>query len=283
MPAKTSSNGSKTSEHRNLCGAGSATLLTTRHTDTTTRRATSPAPHNPRLHIIAVLAGQPEDQGPDVPASSWPAGLASHGPGGAAAADDIAVPAQDRVRGNQQMQLMVAGFRYHGEQGRQERPVRPVQLRAARLPPLLQDSELMAQDQDLCGLLSLLMPASRSHAASRVVRRNMNRRHMTGDHHGQMAGRATLLARAMDEILGTHNVNGSQPPASASAVARRGHPAGGGNGIPGSMDQWRNPASNASRGVAEAAATVTSATRKKNERLVSRASRRIRAAQAAGC
>ena len=119
--------------------------------------------------------------------------------------------------------------------------------------------------------------------ASRVVRRNMNRRHMTGDHHGQMAGRATLLARAMDEILGTHNVNGSQPPASASAVARRGHPAGGGNGIPGSMDQWRNPASNASRGVAEAAATVTSATRKKNERLVSRASRRIRAAQAAGC
>ena len=32
----------------------------------------------------------------------------------------------------------------------------------------------------------------------------MNRRHMTGDHHGQTAGRATLLARAMDEILGTH-------------------------------------------------------------------------------
>jgi len=32
----------------------------------------------------------------------------------------------------------------------------------------------------------------------------MNRRHMTGDHHGQTAGRATPLARAMDEILGTH-------------------------------------------------------------------------------
>jgi hypothetical protein len=26
----------------------------------------------------------------------------------------------------------------------------------------------------------------------------------TGDHHGRTAGRATLLARAMDEILGTH-------------------------------------------------------------------------------
>jgi hypothetical protein len=33
----------------------------------------------------------------------------------------------------------------------------------------------------------------------------MNRRHMTGDHHGRTAGRATLLARALDEILGTHN------------------------------------------------------------------------------
>ena len=62
-----------------------------------------------------------------------------------------AVPAQDRVRGNQQLQPVAAGFRYHGEQGRQECPVRPVQPRAARLPPL-QDSELMAQDQDLCGL-----------------------------------------------------------------------------------------------------------------------------------
>ena len=49
--------------------------------------------------------------------------------------------------------------------------------------------------------------ASRSHAASRVVRRNMNRRHRTGDHHGGTAGRATLLARAMDEILGTHNTS----------------------------------------------------------------------------
>jgi hypothetical protein len=45
----------------------------------------------------------------------------------------------------------------------------------------------------------------RSHAASRVIRRNTNRRHMIGDHHGQSAGRATLLVRAADGILGTHN------------------------------------------------------------------------------
>ena len=28
---------------------------------------------------------------------------------------------------------------------------------------------------------------------------------MTGEHHGQGAGRATVLVRAVDEILGTHN------------------------------------------------------------------------------
>ncbi len=38
-----------------------------------------------------------------------------------------------------------------------ECPLRPVQPRAARLPPL-QYGELVAQDQDLCGLPCLLMP-----------------------------------------------------------------------------------------------------------------------------
>ena len=45
---------------------------------------------------------------------------------------------------------------------------------------------------------------SRSHEAVRVIRRKTNRRHMTGDPHGQTAGMATLLVRDMDEILGTH-------------------------------------------------------------------------------
>jgi hypothetical protein len=29
---------------------------------------------------------------------------------------------------------------------------------------------------------------------------------MTGDHHGRKAERATLLVRAMEEILGTHSL-----------------------------------------------------------------------------
>jgi RNA-directed DNA polymerase len=39
---------------------------------------------------------------------------------------------------------------------------------------------------------------------------------MIDDHHGRTAGRATLLARAMDEIFGTHNhlLLAEQPPES---------------------------------------------------------------------
>src|SRR5450755_5019029 len=132
-------------------------------------------PVNPAVAPAGVLTGQPEDQGPDVPAGSWPAGLAADGPGGPAAADDVAMPAQDGVRADQQPQPVPAGFRYHGEQGRDQGPVRPVQPRAALLPSL-QYGELVAQDQDLCGLPCLLSRASRSHAISRVIRRNMNRR-----------------------------------------------------------------------------------------------------------
>jgi hypothetical protein len=39
-----------------------------------------------------------------------------------------------------------------------------------------------------------------------VIRRKMNRRHMTGDHHGRTASRATLPVTATDEILGTHSL-----------------------------------------------------------------------------
>jgi len=83
------------------------------------------------------------------------AGPGALGSGGPAAPDDVAVPAQDRVRGNQQPQSLAPRFGYHAEQSREQRPVRPGQVRAARLPPL-QYGELVAQDQDLCGLPCLL-------------------------------------------------------------------------------------------------------------------------------
>jgi hypothetical protein len=40
-----------------------------------------------------------------------------------------------------------------------------------------------------------------------VIRRKTNRRHMTGDHHGQTPRRAILQVAAADEILGTHSLN----------------------------------------------------------------------------
>ena len=55
---------------------------------------------------------------------------------------------------------------YHAEQSREQCPVRPGQVRAARLPPM-QDGELMAQDQDLGGLLRLLTPGQQPRGESR--------------------------------------------------------------------------------------------------------------------
>ena len=112
---------------------------------------------DPAVSPFGVLAGQSADQCLDVPAGRWPAGPAAHGLGGPAAAEDVAVPAHDRFRGDQQPQPLAACFGYHAEQGRNQGPVRPVQLRLARLPPL-QDGELVAQDQDLGGLPYLLAP-----------------------------------------------------------------------------------------------------------------------------
>jgi hypothetical protein len=52
---------------------------------------------------------------------------------------------------------MAAAFRYHAEQGREQGPVRPRQLRAGRRLAL-QDQELVAQDQNLGDLPRILTP-----------------------------------------------------------------------------------------------------------------------------
>ena len=54
---------------------------------------------DPAVSPVGVLAGQPTDQALMFRrVAGWPAGLAAHGPGGPAAADDVAVLAQHRVR-----------------------------------------------------------------------------------------------------------------------------------------------------------------------------------------
>src|SRR6266702_6475374 len=59
------------------------------------------------------LARQPPDQGLDVPPGRRPAGAGARGPGRPAAADDVTVPAHDRVRGNQQPQPLAPRSGYH--------------------------------------------------------------------------------------------------------------------------------------------------------------------------
>ena len=66
-----------------------------------------------------------------------------------------------------------------------------------------------------------------SHAASRVIRRNTNRRHMIGDHHRRRAERATPLVRAVDAILGTHRGSAPRCPSRSGSGPRTALAAGG--------------------------------------------------------
>ena len=59
---------------------------------------------------------------------------------------------------------------------------------------------------------------SRSHAASRVISRKTNRRHMIGDHHGRTAGRATLLGQSRGLDSWQHRTGTSS---SLKSMARR--------------------------------------------------------------
>ena len=100
---------------------------------------------------------------------------------------------------------MAAGFGYHAEQGREQgRSARASFGRAA-------DWRCRTRSWWRRIRISAIFHASsrrdsRSHAVTRVIRRKGNRRHMTGEHYGQSAGRATVLVRAVDAILGTHNL-----------------------------------------------------------------------------
>jgi hypothetical protein len=79
----------------------------------------------------------------------------------------------------------------------------------------------------------------RSHAATRVIRRKTNRRHMIGDHHGRTAGRATLLVRAVDEILGTHTPAGATGRAGLPAILIRYRTASAQWRFRGNLHGWR--------------------------------------------
>ena len=88
------------------------------------------------------------------PTGRRPAGLAVHAPDGPATADDVAVPAQDRLRSDLQLEPLGAALSASRRTGSRAVPGSPVQVQA-RLPPS-QYRELVAQDHEPCGLPRLL-------------------------------------------------------------------------------------------------------------------------------
>src|SRR6478752_3228513 len=107
-------------------------------------------------------------------------------------------------RGNQQPQAPAPRFGYPGEQGREQGTVCPVQPRAT-WPPPLQDGELMAKDQDLRGLPRILAPGQPQPRFDPCDQEEHEPQAHDRRSHGRTAGRATLLVRAVDDILGTHS------------------------------------------------------------------------------
>ena len=117
-----------------------------------------------------------------------------------AAADNVAAPAQHRVRSDQQPQALAPRPGYHAEQDREQGPVRPLHVRAA---PAAAGAGRRADGAGSRSPRSAKPPHAATAATidHRVIRRKTNRRHMISDHHGRTAGSATLLVRAADGIL----------------------------------------------------------------------------------
>jgi len=102
-----------------------------------------------------VLPSQPNDQPGDVVVGSWSAWSLVLGFCGPASAEDVAPPAQDGLRRDDQAQACVPSRRDEFEESREQRPVRPGHLGAG--PRLaLQDGDLVTQKQNLSRLPGLI-------------------------------------------------------------------------------------------------------------------------------
>ena len=64
--------------------------------------------------------------------------------------------------------------------------------------------DIKSGDDELSSIAGL--PACYPGIIRRSAATRQRHQHMTGDHHGQGAGRATLLVRAVDAIVGTHTM-----------------------------------------------------------------------------
>ena len=164
-----------------------------------------PARRGSAVSPPGVFAGQPEDQGPDVPAGGWPPILPR-----------IDLAAQRRRMMSRCQRRIVSGVTSSRSPCR-----RAFGITASRVASRARSAQSRFGRRGCrrCSTASWWRRSrisavchassrrdSRSHEVIRVIRRKTNRRHMTGDHHGRTAGRATLLVTAVDGILGTHSI-----------------------------------------------------------------------------
>jgi hypothetical protein len=124
-----------------------------RHRDAEGRELAVDPPVTPRL----VLTGQLQHHRSDIAAHRRPTGPSAARQARPPAAENVTMPAQDRGRGHDEPhRRQPLGWQRPGEHSR-PRPVRPRQPGMSAGPLALDDSELMAQDQDL-GVLPPRLP-----------------------------------------------------------------------------------------------------------------------------
>jgi hypothetical protein len=152
-----------------------------RHRDAEPRELAVDPPVSPRL----VLPGQPQHHRPHLAMRCRTPGTAPARQPRPPAADDVALPAQDRARSDDQPHRRQALRRHRPRMQRQPRPVRPRQTRMGARPLALSHSELMAQHDNL-GVLPPPLPP-----------RQAQRRHGTGDHQEDQlqAHKPTIIPR----------------------------------------------------------------------------------------
>ncbi len=140
----------------------------------------------------------------------WPTGTSPAGQPRAPAADNVAVPAQNRGRGHDQPQPGQAPGRQRPGEQRQPRPVRPCQPRLSPRPLAQGHRELMAQHQDLGVLPPCLPPRQAQH------------RHGLGDDEEDQlhAHKPKIIARQPEQTCPPGTVRVTKPTAFRTASAQ---------------------------------------------------------------
>jgi hypothetical protein len=146
-----------------------------------------------------ILRGHPQHQLPDGRPGRWPTAAAGHGP---AAADQIPMPAQHRVRGEEQPRPAAAANQ--PAQRRLHGPIGPGRPQSSDLPA--QHRQLMTQDEDL----RVLRRAAADQQAEQAHRPTQDQVQQSESHESAIMPhrlrQRTTRSEPTEDIVGTHRV-----------------------------------------------------------------------------